>query len=576
MAYVKQNFTDGNILYAEEMIHIEDGIAALEQSLSSARQDILNEVLESIPTDGGGIIPTGTITLKSNGTHNVSQYEFAKVDVDINGDIVYGENIEVDSLSELHAWNKYIIEGTTTRTTVTRPWLGIAQRGEGIKVTYANAVDTSSGSLTLSADGYGTVVVYSMADGSVLKGKAVAVATTNGANYYEIPKTATIEFSKGANEGTFDNLYVNEATKVTHTSGGDSFVCIVVSEDSTAYPQNGTQDGYKYVYNGTLNNVSGCDHVAVTQAVPSITVSESGLITATSEQDGGLVAAGIRTTTQQLSTQGGVAVKPGSTSKTAVAAGKYTTGDVIVMGDPDLVADNIRSGVDIFGVTGTYGGNGSVDTSDATLAAEQDLISGVVAYGKDGKRVVGTAKDSRAWYGTYSAEPEIYTSGEYKYVMFKTKPSEPTMVRDTVELCARVSKFGDATAGDVVKGKTFTSKDGLKVTGTIEEYGDDGNSYGWEGAMPCTTEQGIGLSGTARSDMLFRKGCKFTLTAQPSNFGDATAADVLAGKTFTSAAGVKVVGTMPPGSFTVTDDGAGNVTITSSAITDNDGNVVIA
>ena len=43
--------------------------------------------------------------------------------------------------------------------------------------------------------------------------------------------------------------------------------------------------------------------------------------------------------------------------------------------------------------------------------------------------------------------------------------------------------------------------------------------------------------------MLFREGSTVILRASPSEFGDATAADVAKGKTFTSAAGLKVVGT---------------------------------
>lgn len=42
---------------------------------------------------------------------------------------------------------------------------------------------------------------------------------------------------------------------------------------------------------------------------------------------------------------------------------------------------------------------------------------------------------------------------------------------------------------------------------------------------------------------LFRKGAGFTASLNASNFGNATAADVLFGKTFTSEAGVKVSGT---------------------------------
>lgn len=93
-----------------------------------------------------------------------------------------------------------------------------------------------------------------------------------------------------------------------------------------------------------------------TQATPSITVSSAGLITATASQTAGYVSAGTKNATRQLTTQSGTTITPGTSQKTAVASGRYTTGPVYVAGDPQLTADNIKSGVNIFGVTGTLEG----------------------------------------------------------------------------------------------------------------------------------------------------------------------------------------------------------------------------
>ena len=93
-----------------------------------------------------------------------------------------------------------------------------------------------------------------------------------------------------------------------------------------------------------------------TQATPSISVSTAGLITASVTQSAGYVSSGTKSATKQLTTQAGKTVTPGTTQQTAVASGRYTTGAVYVAGDSDLVASNIKSGVNIFGVTGTYTG----------------------------------------------------------------------------------------------------------------------------------------------------------------------------------------------------------------------------
>ena len=78
---------------------------------------------------------------------------------------------------------------------------------------------------------------------------------------------------------------------------------------------------------------------------PTISVSNNGLITAT---------AGQYSTTQQLNTQGAQSITP-STSDQTIDAGKYLTGVQTIQGDSDLVAENIKEGVSIFGITGTHG-----------------------------------------------------------------------------------------------------------------------------------------------------------------------------------------------------------------------------
>ena len=68
-----------------------------------------------------------------------------------------------------------------------------------------------------------------------------------------------------------------------------------------------------------------------TQATPSISVSSSGLITASATQTAGYVSAGTKSAEHRLSSSD----------------------------DSDFVASNIKSGATIFGVTGTYEGEGT-------------------------------------------------------------------------------------------------------------------------------------------------------------------------------------------------------------------------
>lgn len=95
------------------------------------------------------------------------------------------------------------------------------------------------------------------------------------------------------------------------------------------------------------------------QATPSISVSSDGIITASVYQNEGYVLSGTKSAKHPLNTQSGKTVTPSTTQQTAVASKKYTTGNVYVAGDSNLTADNIKKGISIFGVTGSYEGTSS-------------------------------------------------------------------------------------------------------------------------------------------------------------------------------------------------------------------------
>lgn len=104
-----------------------------------------------------------------------------------------------------------------------------------------------------------------------------------------------------------------------------------------------------YVTSGTVS--SEYQIPTVNPATPTITVNSSGLITATTNQSSGFISAGTGSATKQLSTQSAKIWKP-STSDQTIASGTYLTGAQTIQGDTNLVPANIKSGVNIFGVTG--------------------------------------------------------------------------------------------------------------------------------------------------------------------------------------------------------------------------------
>lgn len=108
-------------------------------------------------------------------------------------------------------------------------------------------------------------------------------------------------------------------------------------------------------------------------ARPNISVNTSGLITAkVTQQSSGYVPATVETATLQLPVQGAQTITPGKANKT-IAPGRYLTGVQTIKGDANLVPENIKKGVSIFGVEGTVeagsgGGAAAIDTCTVRIS----------------------------------------------------------------------------------------------------------------------------------------------------------------------------------------------------------------
>lgn len=165
------------------------------------------------------------------------------------------------------------------------------------------------------------------------------------------------------------------------------------------------------------------------------------------------------------------------TSDQSIASGQYLNGTQTIKGDSNLTAGNIKSGVKIFNVTGSYAGggsSGSTNTSDATATAE-DIARGKTAY-VQGAKITGKlyeyTKGKTKNYSTTGSENVTFERDSDRELINIKIPwfgnDEIMRIGSYIKLGADVTLFGDATAADVAKGKTFTSTAGLKVTGTAE------------------------------------------------------------------------------------------------------------
>lgn len=142
----------------------------------------------------------------------------------------------------------------------------------------------------------------------------------------------------------------------------------------------------------------------VQRAVPQIIMADSskGIVRATVNQEAGYVVAGNAISSDlYLRTQAAATITPGTVAQTAVAAERYTTGNVVVNGDANLKAENIKSGVNIFGVAGRYAGRTvrGYSLDNATLS-DPDSSGNVVVSGLNigGGEVIAVSAGIHAYY----------------------------------------------------------------------------------------------------------------------------------------------------------------------------------
>ena len=106
--------------------------------------------------------------------------------------------------------------------------------------------------------------------------------------------------------------------------------------------------------------------------------------------------------TANVTTKAAATITPGTSDQT-IASGTYLTGAQTIVGDTDLIAKNIKSGISIFGVTGNF-------TADATATAE-DIIQGETAY-INGAEITGTLIVNKYYTGSAAPSSSLGNNGD--------------------------------------------------------------------------------------------------------------------------------------------------------------------
>lgn len=185
--------------------------------------------------------------------------------------------------------------------------------------------------------------------------------TENGTHDVKNFASATVDISNGvdlpqlSNEATASELFFG---KELIDQIGNKVIGTFTIEDEIA-----TQD----------NLISQITTALEGKAANSGIDTSDATATASDILNGKTAYANGKKITGTITSQAAKTVTPSTSSQTAVAQNVYTTGVVTVAGDSNLVAENIKNGISIFGVAGTYegsgsGGGSSIETCTLTIA----------------------------------------------------------------------------------------------------------------------------------------------------------------------------------------------------------------
>lgn len=196
----------------------------------------------------------------------------------------------------------------------------------------------------------------------------------------------------------------------------------------------------------------------------------------------------------------------------------------VTINKPDtFIESNIKTGILIGGITGTF-------TSDADAVAS-DIIEGKTAYVK-GEQITGTIETFTP--SKVTSNGTLQTSGKYVDADIVVEVPSPTL-------------DGNAEASNVLNGKTFYSDSTTKQTGTMPNIGQ-------EHGIINNTEH-------PRYDIAegYHDGTGY-VEINASQIVDCVAANILQGKTILGVQGTLVEGITPSGTLDITSNGTKNVT----------------
>ena len=448
--------------------------------------------------------------------------------------------------------------------------------------------------------------------GDILKGKTAYIK--GGKTTGTIPNITTTSYTPKSTEQTISaNQYINTAITIKTGQSGDSNIAAgniktgvtiygvagTFTSDATAAAANILKDKTAYVkgskVTGTIPNITTTSYtpksteqtISAGQYISSnitIKTGQSGDsniaagniktgvsiygVTGTFTKDATAVAANIlkdKTAYVNGSKVTGTIPNITTTSYTpasyrqTISSGQYINSNITINsgadGDSNITGANIKYGVSIYGVAGSF-------TSDATAAAA-NILKDKTAYVK-GSKVTGTSPNITTTSYTPKSTAQTISAGQYinTAITIGTGQSGDSNIA-TGNIKTGVSIYGvlgtftsdaNVASSEIYKGRIAYAK-GSKVTGTMPVFSDyryhPGATIGYKTRTSYTDDDGNSVDCSSTAFISVYSGAKgytpnsnHEIMMLASRFGSATADKVLSGYSFTSGSGFNIGGTI--------------------------------
>ena len=295
-----------------------------------------------IPTNY--IIPSGTLSVTSNGTKDVTSY------ASINVNIPTGSTINNQDKTATPSESSQTIvpdDGYTGLSSVTVGAISKTYVGSNVARQAAKTITPTTSSQTAVASGVyttGAITVAAIPSSYIIPSGTLSI-TTNGTK--DVTSYASVSVnvpSGGASINNQDKTVTPSTSKQTITadSGYTGLGTVTVNAMTTGITTAPTS------ISGTSATVStGTNTLTLTK-----TISVTPRVTTAGYVSAGTAGNSSVSLTASVTTKAAATITPGTSNQT-IAAGTYLTGTQTIAGDADLKGSNILSGVSIFGVSGT-------------------------------------------------------------------------------------------------------------------------------------------------------------------------------------------------------------------------------